>query len=166
LTIAAGKPRIKHQISPGGGKEKEMSRYARKVDETKFKLSEENAHEAVMELLGYYEIDPARSDPEQEKILDEFLDRLAFAYRRGNFENKHDDKKGFTVIQHLQNGETVTYRELAGSDRVFMEGSRNAYEKCYAILGRTCGYGSAFIEKLKGEDWKAAEALAFTFFQY
>ena len=66
---------------------------------------------------------------------------------------------------NLKNGETLTYRELGGKDRIAMEGFDNtrAYSRIYAILGKLCGYGEDAIMKLKGRDWKAAEALGLVF---
>ena len=145
-----------------------MSKWARKEDESKYKLSEESAEAAVRELLDFYEIDTARSDPEKEKALDESLDELAKAYRRGALENKRDDNLGFCVIQHLKNGNTLTYRELGGKDRIVMEGIDESryFTKIHALLGKLCGYGEDVIIKLKGQEWKDARSLASVFFLY
>jgi len=145
-----------------------MSKWARKEDESKYKLSEESAEAAVRELLDFYEIDTATGNVEQEKVIDEYIDKIAKAYRRGEFENKKDDTLGFCVVQHLKNGDTLTYREMGGKDRIAMEGYDNTkvYSRVYALLGKLCSYGDDVIKKLKGQDWKNAEALAMLFFLY
>jgi hypothetical protein len=142
-----------------------MSKWARKEDESKYKLSEESAEAAVRELLDFYEVDPTRSNPDHEKALEEGLDDLAKAYRRGVFENKKDDTLGFCVIQHLKNGDTLTYRELKGKDRVCLEGfdETKTISKTYAILGKLCGHGEDVIAKLKGQEWKDARELSLVF---
>ena len=142
-----------------------MSKWARKEDSNNFKISEESAERMVRELLDHYEIDTARSNPEQEKVLDNNLDDLLKAYRRGDLENAKDDN-GLSIVQHLKNGDKLTYREMGGKDRIVMEGFDNSmpYSRMYALLGKLCGYGENVIMKLKGNDWKVAEALAVVFF--
>jgi hypothetical protein len=146
-----------------------MGKWARKEDESKYKLSEESAEEAVREILDFYEIDIKEGDdPEQEKIINSYLDVVVKAYRLGGLENKRDETLGFCVIQHLKNGDTLTYREIGGKDRITMEGFDNSrvYSRAYALLGKLCGLGDDVIKKLKGRDWKNAEALAMVFFLY
>jgi len=142
-----------------------MSKWARKEDESKNKLSEESAEAAVRELLDFYEVDTRRPNPEHEKILDEGLDDLAKAYRRGVFENKKDETLGFCVVQHLKNGDTLTYREVGGKERVYFESldENKAISKIYAMLGRLCGLGEDVIMKLKGGDWQDAKNLSMVF---
>jgi len=142
-----------------------MSKWSRKEDESKYKLSEESAEASVRELLNFYEIDPTRSNPDWEKALDEGLDDLAKAYRRGEFENKQDDTLGFCVIQHLKDGDELTYRELNGKDRICLEGfdETKTISKTYAILGKLCGHGEDVIAKLKGRDWQNARNLSLVF---
>jgi len=143
-----------------------MSKWARIENEDEYKISEESAQKAVREVLDFYEIDTTRDDKEQEKVLDGYLDSFMKAYRRGNFENKQDEDHGFCVVQHLKNGDKLTYRELRGKDRIVMEGFDNTrpYSRAYAILGKLSGHGEDVIKKLKGKDWKDAEALAMVFF--
>jgi hypothetical protein len=144
------------------------SKWARKEDESKYKLSEESAAELVREFLDFYEIETETGDVDQEKVIDGFIDKVAKAYRRGELENKKDDTLGFCVIQHLKNGDKLTYREMGGKDRIVMEGYDNSkvYSRAYALLGKLCGYGEDAVKKLKGQDWKNAEALAMLFFLY
>ena len=141
-----------------------MSRWARKVDENDYKVSEENAEKMVRELFDHYEIEITGEDTELENVLKDIADRLLKAYRRGDIENKATDS-GFTIVQHLKNGDKLTYRELKGKDRISMENFDNtrAYSRAYAILGKLCGYGSDVIMNLAGRDWKTAEALALLF---
>jgi hypothetical protein len=145
-----------------------MGKWSRAEDESKYKLSEESAEAAVRELLDFYEIDTARDNPDAERVIDSYIDAIAKAFRRGEFENKRDDNLGFCVIQHLKTGDKLTYREMGGKDRIAMEGFDNSrvYSRAYALLGKLCGYGDDAIKKLKGQDWKNAEALAVLFFQY
>jgi hypothetical protein len=142
-----------------------MSKWITRENESAYKLSEESAGRLLEELINHYELE-VPNDPEQEKILSVFFERLQKAYRRGALENKTDEKDGFCVVQTLKNGEKLIYRELKGKDRIAMEGFDNsqAYSRAYAVLGRLCGYGSPAIEKLAGQDWKTAEALAMFFF--
>ena len=143
-----------------------MSKWGRIEDEGAYKISEESAEKLVREVLDFYEIDPSRSDREQEKVLEESLNDLQKAYRRGALENKLDDVKGFCIIQHLKNGDTLTYREMKGKDRVVMDGFDNskAFARTNAILGKLCGYGEDAITKLSGRDWETARTLALVFF--
>jgi hypothetical protein len=141
------------------------SRWAPKIDESKFVISEESAEAAVRELLDFYEVDPTRSNQKDEDALDETIDDLAKAYRRGAFENKRDDNLGFCVIHHLKSGNKLTYRELGGKDRIVLEGfdGTKTITKTYALLGKLCGYGEDVIAKLKGQEWKDARNLAVVF---
>ncbi|MDR0475547.1 MAG: hypothetical protein LBH43_17975 [Treponema sp.] len=142
-----------------------MSKWARKEDESKYKLSEESADESVRELLNFYEVDPSRDNPNEDKALEESLNDLSKAYRRGAFENKHDDALGFCVVQHLKNGDTLTYRELGGRERIAMDGFDNNRQiaKVNALLGKLCGFGEDIIKKLKGQEWRDARNLALVF---
>jgi len=142
-----------------------MSKWAKPENESDYKLSEESAEKAVRELLDFYEVDTTRNSIEQEQAIDENLDLLAKAYRRGEFENNRDDTLGFCVIQHLKNGSTLTYREMGGKDRLVMEGFDQSrfVSRCYAILGKLSGYGEDAIMKLKGQDWNNAKTLALVF---
>lgn len=144
-----------------------MSKWARKENDN-YKISEESAEEAVRELLDFYECDTTRSDPKHEKALDDNLDDLVKAYRRGDLENQRDDTKGFCVIQHVKKKDgkdTITYRELNGKDRVAIEGfgDDRPISQCYAVLGKLCGFGEDVIMKLTGQDWRNARTLALVF---
>jgi len=141
-----------------------ISKWARKEKEGEYKLSEESAEEQVRELLDFYEIDPPEINSDINPV-EEQLDELMKAYRRGEIENKHDETSGFCVIQHLKNGKVLTYRELKGKDRIAFEGySENKHiSKIHSILGKLCGYGEDAIEKLNGRDWRNARAIALVF---
>jgi len=142
-----------------------MGKWSRIENEADYKLSEESAEKLVREFLDFYEIDVTHSDPKIEKALDEMLDELMKAYRRGAVENHRDDNLGFCVIQNLKNGNKLTYRELAGKDRIFMEGysENQSVSKIHAILGRLCGYGPDVIAKISGRDWQTATNIALVF---
>ena len=142
-----------------------MGKWDSNEDEATYKLSVESAEKSVREFIGFYEIDTSRSDRDEEKIVETMFDDLSKAYRRGNLENKKDDNLGFCVVQYLKNGSTLTYRELGGKDRIVMEGFDNTrpYSRIYAILGKLSGLGEDAIMKLKGQDWKCAEALGLVF---
>ena len=139
------------------------SKWARNEREGDYKLSEESASIMVRELLDFYEIDPPGDL--DNNVIDEQLDELMKAYRRGEVENRQDDTLGFCVIQHLKNGNTLTYRELKGKDRIAFEGySENRHvSKIHSILGKLSGFGEDAIEKLGGRDWRNAKSIALVF---
>jgi hypothetical protein len=142
-----------------------MGKWARKEDESKYKLSDKSAEEAVRELLDFYEVDPSSNDEAQDKAVESILDDLAKAYRRGAFENKRDDTLGFCVIQHLKKGDTLTYREMGGKERIALDGYDQTRQiaKTQALLGKLCGLGEDVIKKLQGQEWKDARNLALVF---
>jgi hypothetical protein len=135
-----------------------------KIIAENYKLSEESAKAALDEVLSYYEIE--WSDKRKEQV-EPLLDTIIKGYQRGLLENKHDEDLGFTVIQHLKNGQTLTYRELKGKDRLVVEGFNETqiYSRTSALLGRLSGLGADAIIGLKGRDWRTAQALSLVFFE-
>jgi hypothetical protein len=133
-----------------------------------YKLSEEAGRAAVLELIEFYDIEFVEGDDEKaNKEFDKLMDTLCGYYRMGLLENKQDEKLGFCVIQRLKSGQTLTYREMKGQDRLVhgkYDAKTQTDEKVNAILGRLCGLGEDAITKLVGDDRRVAVILAALFF--
>jgi hypothetical protein len=140
-----------------------------KTKPREYKISAEAAREQVMELITFYgvELKDDTSGSDKGITADDILDDLADYYRMGLLENKQDDTLGFCVIQHLEKGQTLTYREMKGKDRLVHSGysmDKDYAKKAAAILGKLCGLGEDAVIALMKEDYKAASTLAFVFF--
>jgi hypothetical protein len=132
-----------------------------------YKLSKESADECVRALINHYEIEIRETSGDDPDIIDRNLDDLSGYYRRGLLENKEDENLGFCVIQHLKSGDTLTYRELKGKDRLVhseypME--RQFVKKYGVLMGKLCGLAEDSMYGLTGEDYHVATSLALVFF--
>jgi hypothetical protein len=130
-----------------------------------YKLPEEAGRNAVLELIGFYDLE---FDGKDDDEFDKLMDTLCGYYRMGLLENKQDDKLGFCVVQHVtKNGQDIVYREMRGEDRLVhgkYDAKTQTDEKVNAILGKLSGGGPDMIMKLMGVDRKAAVILAALFF--
>jgi hypothetical protein len=129
-----------------------------------YKIPVEAGREAVMELIGFYEIE---FEDREDKGFDKVMDQLAGYYRLGVLENKRDETLGFCVVQHLAKGSTLTYREMKGKDRLVhgkYDAKTQTDEKVNALLGKLSGIGEDAIASLMGNDRRAAVLLAALFF--
>ena len=141
-----------------------MGKWSRKEDEAEYKLSQESGEQAVRELLDFYGAGTDNEDTPEAKKAEKALDELVKHYRRGRFENKTDENLGFTVIQHLQSGKPLTYREIKGKDIKVLDQYKGDAERTYGLLGKLCGLGEDAIMSLKKDDRDAAVALSVPFF--
>jgi hypothetical protein len=131
-----------------------------------FKLSEEAGQAAVLELLEFYGVELEFTKDAKESA-DKSLDELRDYYRMGLLENKQDENLGFCVVQHLESGQDLTYREMKGADRLVADRfdvKTQLNEKVDAILGKLSGLGDGAITKLMRDDRKAAALVATVFF--
>jgi len=129
--------------------------------EKKFVLSEESARAELSRLVTFYETDLDDVTPDQEIAIEQVLSRLLTAFRQGKIELNDDTEKGLSIIQHLKNGDTLTYRELKGSDKVKLESAGNdPTRRMHTLMGLLSGFGSDVIGKLPSGDLRVTEALA------
>ena len=127
----------------------------------KFTLSEESARAELARLIAYYETDLDDAAPEQETAINQIMNRLLTAFRQGKIELKEDAEKGLLIIQHLKNGDAMTYRELEGRDKTKLEtAGTDPVRRMHTLMGLLSGYGADVIGKLPAGDLRVAEALA------
>ena len=126
-----------------------------------YKLSEESAQAELGRLIEYYEVDLDDVAPEQETAVNQIMNRLLSAFRQGKLELKEDAEKGLQIMQHLKNGDTITFRELKGSDRTKLEiAGTDAVKRMHVLVGLLCGLGADAIGKLPAGDLRVTEGLA------
>jgi hypothetical protein len=143
-----------------------MGKWSRKEKESEYKLSEEIAETQVQELLEFYDVSVNDNAEEKErKAAENNFNELQRYYRMGKLENKRDETLGFCVVQYLENGQTLTYREMKTKDLSAIEGfdENHNISRCKAILGKLCGLGVDVIDKLNTKDRKAAFAIGLVF---
>ena len=143
-----------------------MGKWYQTKKEKEFKLSEEAGQAAVLEFLDFYGVE-LEFAKDTEESADKSLDDLRDYYRMGLLENKQDDTLGFCVIQQLESGQDLTYREMKGSDRIVADRfdvKTRLNEKVNAILGKLSGLGDDAVMKLMRDDRKAAVLVATVFF--
>ena len=100
-------------------------------------------------------------DPAQEPAINQIMSRLLTAFRAGKLELKEDAEKGLLIIQTLKKGDTMTFRELRGSDKTRLETAGNdPTKRMHVLMGLLCGYGPDIIGKLPSGDLRVTEALA------
>jgi antitoxin component HigA of HigAB toxin-antitoxin module len=142
-----------------------------------YKLSPENAHTAVMQLVDHYEVNiDAKGDDDRLKI-EKTLTELAEFYRLGYLENKATPD-GLQVIQHLQHApgkkadsktsvevaDSVVYSELTGKARrqikVKASGEMGVYDLQYSVMASLSDTSVEYISSFRSPDFAAMEALA------
>jgi hypothetical protein len=150
-----------------------VSRFSlpKKPDDPKYRLSEESADAAVLELLAYYEIEIAElPDKEQQDVMEAVAAKLSRFYRMGLLENSRTDGV-LKVMQHLQDppGESkdLTYDRMTGSYKLAMDGFKDTqrYAATQALMAALCGLPPTSMQKLKGNDLSAMECLSVVFRQ-
>lgn len=149
-----------------------MSRFSLpKKDEAKYKVSEQVADAAVMELLGYYEIEiDELPDKEQQDAMEAISAKLSRFYRMGLLENSRAEGV-LKVIQHLQNppGQVrdLTYDRMTGGYKLAMDGFKDTqrYAATQSLMASLCGLPLAAMKKLSGNDLSAMECLSVVFRQ-
>jgi hypothetical protein len=137
-------------------------------------LSPENAHAAVMEIVGFYQVNlDAKKESEAEK-LEVILDDLENFYALGYLENQPKDGS-FSVVQHRQKApegtsKDVTYGELTGADRrklkVKASGEMGAFDMQYALMATLSDTTIEFIASFRSPDFSVMEALADFFISF
>lgn len=142
-----------------------MSKYSRRTPEV-FILAEEPAHEQIIDLLEYYDIDVAASGDEKAVAgMEAVLDTLTTFVRRGVLEVKWDAKGKIEVLHTLSTGDTLTYHEINSQAKLAMEkfDAKAGYSRVYAFMGSLCGLGKTAIEKLSAKDLNVVEILGTVF---
>jgi hypothetical protein len=138
-----------------------MEKWRDLVPEKKHIISEESAREQLGEFCSYYEIDFDDIAPEQSDNADRMMAKLLDYFMQGKIELKDSEEKGLCVIQHLKKGDTLTFRELKGSDRTRLQSAGDdATKRMHALAGILCGYGIDSIGKLPAGDLRVTETLA------
>jgi len=138
-----------------------LEKWSDLIPEKKFKLSEESARAELGKLTAFYETDLSDVTPDQETAINQIFQRLLIAFREGKIETNEDVEKGLSIIQHLKNGDTLTYRQLKGGDKVKLESAGNdPTRRMHTIMGILSGFGSDAIGKLPSGDLRVTEALA------
>jgi hypothetical protein len=141
-------------------------KYGRKVPaEAEYKVSEEAAQEQIREFLDFYDVG-VDEDAEEAKTLERNLDKVADYYRRGLLENSKDKDGNLTVIQHLENGDSVTYATIKPRyKKVTDRYKRDEYvAKTYALMGAVSNLGDKIMELKSQRDQAVVEALSTLFF--
>jgi hypothetical protein len=141
-----------------------LEKWADLVPKKKFLLSEESALAALGKLTAYYETDLDDVSPDQEPAINQIFSRLVTAFRQGKIDLSEDAEKGLSIIQHIKttNGkDTLTYRELRGSDKTKLEtAGSDPTRRMHTLCGLLCGLGVDVIQKLPSGDLRVTEALA------
>jgi len=138
-----------------------LENWADIIPEKKFVLSEESARIEFGRLTAYYETDLSDATPDQEIAINQILQRIFTAFRQGKIELNDNTEKGLSIIQHLKNGDTLTYRELKGYDKVKLESAGNdPTRRMHTLMGVLSGFGADAIGKLPSGDLRVTEALA------
>jgi hypothetical protein len=131
--------------------------------ETAFKISGESARAEVERLLEFYQADFSDLPEERQKAVNEILDTVCKAFRRGALEIKAADGD-IHVIQHLESGTDLEYRPFTGKIRAKLDSAGDAiYQKIYLCLGLLSGLGEDVYRGLKGSDLKISEAIGSLF---
>jgi hypothetical protein len=144
-----------------------MSKWSRKGEPEKTKISAESAEASVRELMDFYKVDIDEYENAQAKAgMELILTKLQKAYMREKLENKRTDGK-FKIVLHCEGtrGE-ITFDELSGEHKLAMDGydEKQNVAKQHALLGSMSGLGAKAIEKLAPVDLSIAECLATVFF--
>lgn len=131
-------------------------------------LSKESAHEQVMDLLSYYDIDVERmaaSNANAGAVLERSFDQLADFIRQGRVEVVRAADGRVTVKQHVTGTDPLVYGELGAKHKLAMDRCKEGenYQRMYNLMGSLCGLGSAAIEKLPARDLAVVEVLSTVF---
>ena len=145
-----------------------MSSYALSKTKKK-KLSEEAAHDQVMELLDYYGIDVDDLDGKQNKqAMVSTLNKVCGFIREGLVEIKVKDG-ALMVTQTLAKPpgdvKTIEYGEVHGKHKTAMDGKGDDsnYTKIYALMGSLSGMGDTAVKALSGKDLSVVECIGTIF---
>jgi hypothetical protein len=131
-------------------------------------LSEESATDQVVEILDYYDVDVellTGGNDEQSAALEKSLDKVRDAIRHGKLEVTRDAKERLVVVQHLEGGEKLEYKEINAAAKLAADKvpSGHNYARVYAFMGSLAGVGRAGIEKLPTRDLGITECLGTVF---
>lgn len=143
-----------------------MSKYSIAHKQDDFSLSEESAIEEVKKFLTYYDIDiDSIDDADVISSFERALDSITRFVRRNILEVTEDKDGKIIIVQHLGNGESLTYGELGAKHKLAMDRvpKDESYKRIYALMGSLSGVGSAGIEKLKSRDLSVVEVLGTVF---
>jgi hypothetical protein len=126
-----------------------------------YKLSEESAKTELQKLIDHYECDFELIPQGAEEAVEQIFNQLLSAIRQGKLEiDDKDADKGLTVIQHLKNGDSLTYRELRGGDKAKLSDNLDSQKRLYTLAGILCGLGIDCVLKLPAVDLKVVDAIS------
>lgn len=143
-----------------------MARFGLPKKTDKYKLSQETADAAVVELLAYYEIDVDDLPQEQKAIAPALFSKISRYYRTGLLENVREGGT-LRVKQHLQDppGDVreLVYGVMTGAAKLATDGFKDTerYARLHALMGSLCE--TPMLDKLRGADMSAMECLAAVF---
>lgn len=126
----------------------------------RYLLSDESAHDVVMEILTHYDIDITHV-PELVRAINVMKDYI----RQGVLEIKRDDTtNALIVVHHLVNGATVEYSEINAQAKLAMDKAGTAqYTRMYAFMGSLSKLGTSAIEKFSARDLSVVEIVGTVF---
>ena len=138
-----------------------LEKFASLVPERKYLLSEESAKLELGKLMTFYDIDLSEVSVEQEAAVGQILQRLLSAFRAGKLELKDDPEKGLSIIQAIRNGDTLTYRQIRGSDKSKLgTAGDDPTRRLHYLGGILSSEGIDVIERLQAADLKISEAVS------
>ena len=132
----------------------------------KEKISEKVARDQLDILLDYYDIELNKLTDDLKSSVDQSVEKLIRAVRRGQLQIKNDDD--LKVTQHMKKGDSVIeYGILSGRSKTAMANKKDTdyHGRIYAMLGSMSGMGETAILSLTGSDLSVAESLGILFLQ-
>ena len=144
-----------------------MSRFSLPTKPDHYKLSQETADAAVVELLAYYEIDVDEIPEDQRSVFAANLAKLSRYYRMGLLENVRGNDGTLSVKQHLQTppGDVreLVYGRMTGAVKLTMDAFPPTafYARTHALMGALCQ--TPMLDKLEGNDHSVVECLGLVF---
>lgn len=146
-----------------------MSKYSLKKKEPQ--ISAENAFNQVMELIEWYDIDIDAFEGDQEKAIEQSIEKVERAIMNGDIEININEDGELKVTQHLKRRSkkstvsSLVYAEITGKDKAAMSADASEHKKITQLLGSACESqgGHVAVEQMKSYDRKIAEALAILF---
>jgi hypothetical protein len=143
-----------------------MGRFSLPKKATQYKLSQETADAAVLELLAYYAIDEEELPAEQRGFAPALFAKLSRYYRMGYLENVREGNV-LRVKQHLQEppGEVhdLVYGRMSAAAKLATDGFKETerYARMHALMGSLCE--TPILSALSGVDMSVMETLAAVF---
>lgn len=137
------------------------SQAAKPKKKSPYIMSEESAEEQIEVLLEHYEVNFERKfEAGSDELLafNSLKSDMVEGIRRGKI--SFDDENGFAVVQKLQTGTIIKYKELDGNSKVMMGKYKSHTQKVYALLAAMSGDLDVLdIRLFKGPDNTRAELI-------